>query len=141
VKKRLILVLAVGAIFPAVALGGSAAKIGYSAKLTGGSETPKGAPAGKGDADIDVTGTKVCWHLTYGGLGGTPTAAHIHKGKAGVAGPVVVPLGAAFKPKGCIAASAAILAGIKKSPAGYYVNIHTAKFPGGAVRGQLQRDY
>jgi hypothetical protein len=35
---------------------------------------------------------------------------------------------------------AAIVAGIKRNPAAYYVNVHNAKYPGGALRGQLRRD-
>ena len=137
-KKQLILIAVIGAIFPAVALGGSAAKISFGSTLKGGAETPKGAPAGKGTAAVTITGTKVCWRLTYSGID-KPTAAHIHKGRPGVAGPVVVPFGAAFKPIGCIASTAAVVKGIETNPAGYYVNIHTAKFPGVAVRGQLKK--
>jgi hypothetical protein len=39
--------------------------------------------------------------------------------------------------KGCMKTTAAIAAAIKKSPGSYYVNIHNAKYPGGALRGQL----
>jgi hypothetical protein len=66
-------------------------------------------------------------------------AAHIHKGKPGVAGPVVVPLGAAFRKSGCTTARAAVTAAIVRTPGAYYVNIHTAKYPAGAIRGQLAR--
>ena len=140
-KKRILAITVIGAVFPAVALGGAAAKIGLKATLTGAREVPKGAPAGKGTADFDlIGGTKVCWKLTYSGIG-TPTASHIHKGKPGTAGPVVVPLGAAFKAKGCTTAPAAIVGAIAKNPAAYYLNIHTAKYPAGAIRGQLAKEY
>ena len=66
-----------------------------------------------------------------------PQAAHIHKGAAGKAGPVVVPFGAAYKAKGCQKATKAVIEAIESHPNGYYVNIHNAKFPGGAIRGQL----
>jgi len=66
------------------------------------------------------------------------SAAHIHRGGAKVAsGPVVVPLGAKYKATGCIASTSAIVKAIAKNPKGFYVNIHTAKYPNGAVRGQL----
>jgi CHRD domain len=136
--RKVLVVLAVCAVaVPAVALAGGSAKL--EAKLSGAKETPKGAPAGRGSADVVVTGTKVCWEFKYSGIG-KPTAAHIHKGKPGTAGPVVVPFGAAFKRQGCTTAPAAVSGAIVRNPAGYYVNIHTAKFPGGAIRGQLEKE-
>ncbi len=138
-RKGLILVALVGALFPAVALGG-AAKNELKATLLGANETPKGSPTGKGTVELYMRGaTKVCWEFTYSGIG-TPAAAHIHKGARGKAGPVVVPLGAAFKKKGCTTASAALLRAITKTPGAYYVNVHTAEYPGGAIRGQLHAD-
>ncbi len=65
-------------------------------------------------------------------------AAHIHKGKAGTAGAVVVPFGKVFKSKGCTTTTAAIAAAIQRHPGAYYVNVHNAKYPGGALRGQLR---
>jgi hypothetical protein len=106
------------------------------AALTGKAETPKGDPDGSGTAEVKITGTKVCWEIHVAKVG-TIMAAHIHKGKPGVAGPVVVPFGAAFKSKGCTTASASLTAAILKSPSAYYVNVHNAKYPGGALRGQL----
>jgi len=140
VKKRMLVLVAIAAAFPTLALAASGTVKLEAAKMTGAQEKPAGAPGATGYTDIDITGTKVCWTIRYAKLGGTPMAAHIHKGKAGVAGPVVVPLGAKFAAKGCIASSAAVVKAIEANPAGYYVNIHTAKFPGGAVRGQLAKE-
>jgi hypothetical protein len=106
------------------------------ATLTGKAETPKGDPDGSGTAEVKIAGKQVCWEIHVAKVG-TIMAAHIHKGGPGVAGPVVVPFGAAFKSKGCTTASASLTAAILKSPSKYYVNVHNAKYPGGALRGQL----
>jgi len=108
--------------------------------LTGAAESPKGDPAGSGKATfrIDAAKGQVCYKLTVAGIG-DPTAAHIHKGAAGAAGGPVVPLKA---PKGgmvedCATVAPDVAADMLKNPAGYYVNVHTAAFPGGAIRAQL----
>jgi hypothetical protein len=106
------------------------------ATLTGKAETPKGDPDGSGTAEVKINGKQVCWEI-HAAKVGTLMAAHIHKGKPGVAGPVVVPFGATYKSKGCTTASPALVAAILKSPSAYYVNVHNAKYPGGALRGQL----
>jgi len=70
----------------------------------------------------------------------TPTMAHIHKGAAGVAGGVVVPLAPPTNgmSEGCAPLAADVLSAILATPSDYYVNIHTALFPKGALRGQLK---
>ncbi|MGN6798206.1 MAG: CHRD domain-containing protein [Gaiellaceae bacterium] len=109
------------------------------ATLLGKSETPKGDPDGRGTAEIKITGRKVCWEIKVSRVQ-TIVAAHIHKGGPGVEGPVVVPFGKVFHSKGCTTTTAAIAAAIQNHPAAYYVNVHNAKYPGGALRGQLHRD-
>ena len=109
------------------------------ATLLGKSETPKGDPDGRGTAEIKITGRRVCWEIKVSGVQ-TIVAAHIHKGRPGAAGPVVVPFGKVFKAKGCTTTTAAIAAAIQKTPSAYYVNVHNAKYPGGALRGQLRSD-
>jgi hypothetical protein len=106
------------------------------ATLIGKVEVPKGDPDGAGTAEVTITGAKVCWEIKAAKVAKL-TAAHIHKGKAGVAGPVVVPFGKTYKAKGCTTATAAVAAAIKKSPRSYYVNVHNAKYAAGALRGQL----
>jgi hypothetical protein len=112
------------------------------ASLSGSVEVPKGAPSGSGKATItlDSAKGKVCWSFkSLKGVAG-PNAAHIHTGKAGKAGAVVVPLGGKFKTSGCQSGvSKSLIGKIAKSPGSYYVNIHNAKYPAGAVRGQLHK--
>ncbi len=141
--KRLMLVAGVLALtaLPAVALGSASVTKQLTASLSGSVEVPPGAPNGSGSATItlnNVTG-KVCWKFKgLKSLQGAPNAAHIHKGKAGVAGAVVVPFGATFKGQGCTTVAASLVKKILAHPGRYYVNVHNAKFPAGTVRGQLQ---
>ncbi|MFI7697928.1 CHRD domain-containing protein [Nonomuraea sp. NPDC049480] len=76
-----------------------------------------------------------------------PVMAHIHRAPKGKNGPVVVPF---FEAKNGLPPSVNGLAGhaktseavsqrIWKNPKNWYTNLHNAKFPGGAVRGQLYK--
>src|SRR5436190_16244672 len=137
-KKLLLLSLALLAAGFLAASAYAATKT-ITVTMTGKNETPKGDPNGKGSAKITLnTSTgKVCFRLSWSGIG-TPNASHIHKGKKGVAGPVVIPLfGGKAKHIGCVSASKKLVGQIAKSPTSYYVNVHNAAFPGGAIRAQL----
>jgi hypothetical protein len=109
-------------------------------KMNGRQETPKGSPTGSGTAKITLEPSrgKVCFRLTWSGIG-SPTASHIHKGARGKAGNVVIPFFGTppAKHSGCVSAKKSLIAAIIKTPGAYYVNIHTKKYPAGAIRGQL----
>jgi hypothetical protein len=141
VRLRLISLVALTAALvavPAVALASHAKTLEFESYMAGKNEIPKGAPKGKATVNFKITGTKVCWKFTKISGIDKPLVAHIHKGGAKVAnGAIVVPLGAAFKASGCVKSTGAIVAGIAKNPKGYYANIHTKRYPAGAVRGQL----
>jgi len=145
-RTRLLTLGAVAAgVVAAVAVGASAATTATTANLVGhlagGVEVPKGDLSGKGTANITVntkTG-KVCWKFTISKIDGKPTAAHIHKGGRGVSGPVVVPFGTTFKAKGCTTATPKLAKAIVAKPGAYYVNVHNAKHPAGAIRSQLAK--
>jgi hypothetical protein len=139
VKLRAGVVIAAVALVPAAALAAPGKGNSLHASLRGAAEVPKGDPDGSGTAEVKITGTRVCWEIKLARVG-KPTAAHIHKGAPGKAGPVVVPLGAAYKAKGCTTAPAAVARAILKSPGAYYVNVHNARYPAGAARGQLRSD-
>ena len=122
-----------------VAVSALAADHTYTVSMSGKQETPKGDPDGKGTAKIKVEASKgeLCYRLTWSGIR-TPNAAHIHNGKKGKAGPVVIPLfGGAAKHSGCVKASKSLLGKIVRSPGSYYVNVHNATYPGGALRAPL----
>lgn len=113
----------------------------YKLKLAGKNEVPKGAPSGIGDAVIAIHGKTdaVCWRFSHLHGFTSATFAHIHQGVAGKSGNIVVPLstGPALKHAGCVKASPALLKRIEANPHVYYVNIHSKKYPAGAVRSQL----
>ena len=136
-KRLAALAVLVMCVVPAAALATGSATTTLKANLLGTVEVPKGSPTGKGTATITITGSKVCWKFTFSGID-KPLASHIHKAPAGKAGPIVVPFGGAFKASGCTTAPSAGLAkAIAAHPSAYYVNIHTKKYPAGAIRGQL----
>jgi hypothetical protein len=88
-----------------------------------------------------IDGTKLCFGITVRNLDG-PVAAHIHSGSPKVMGPVVIPLtqptaGDPGASAGCVDVTAAQARSLQRRPARFYVNVHTAAFPNGAVRGQL----
>lgn len=109
---------------------------------------------------ISVDPGVLCYNLQVKRIGeldqapGNGRAAHIHKAKAGVNGSVVATLAwpqggqaadclnavtqqARFNNVG-IDAAKAVIADILANPEDYYVNVHNAEFPAGAVRGQLR---
>lgn len=111
-----------------------------SAKLSGKNEAPaKGDPDGTGLVILHLNARKAtaCWEFKGVRRVGTPLAAHIHRGRKGKAGAVVVPLGGKYKAKGCQKASKTTIEAIESRPNDYYVNIHNARYPNGALRGQL----
>ena len=111
-----------------------------SATLKGVSEAGvKGDPNGSGFVVVHLSTAKrtVCWQFSKVKNIAKPTMAHIHKGAKGVSGPVVVPFGTSYKAKGCVKAAKAMIEKIETRPNRYYVNIHNAKYPAGAIRGQL----
>ena len=134
----------------------------FFAVLNGQSECT-GMPPSCHKGDLDAFGAatillvpgatpKVCYGIVTDNLAENITAAHIHTGATGVAGPIVVTLSPAGAmapgdPRGwggCAGAgqgvSATVINQIKANPQAFYVNVHTAApngFPAGAIRGQL----
>jgi hypothetical protein len=135
-------VLAAALSVAGLALGaGNAVSYTLSARLTAGAEVPKQVikvPGAKGAFTGTLTGRKLTWKLTFSGLSGAALQAHIHLGKAGVSGNVIVPLCAPCKSgvHGRKTVSAAIANDIRSNKT--YVNVHTAKNTAGEIRGQLR---
>lgn len=137
---RTALLAAAGTLTFGVASAPAASTTALKAALSGAKETPeKGDPDGRGTATVRIKGTQLCYSLSVSKV--DPLAAgHIHRGKAGRAGAIVVPLFMGnTKRKGCMTVSSALAKEIAKTPSAFYVNVHNAKFPGGALRGQLAK--
>ncbi|MBT2492989.1 CHRD domain-containing protein [Streptomyces sp. ISL-96] len=122
--------------------------------LTGREEVPgPGDPDGSGEFWYQIKHGTLCYSLNVRKIA-QPTAAHIHAGKRGVAGPVVVTLKTPTygSSKGCIKAkphqttanAATVLTyrelkQIACKPGKFYANVHNNPYPDGAIRGQLRR--
>jgi hypothetical protein len=146
-KHMNLLVLFTALMVMLLALAGTAAAGGRPlyATLTGAAEVPgPGDPDGSGTAMITLNQGQgeVCWSIHVENITLPATGAHIHVGAAGVAGPVVVPLSppdATGHSAGCTTADPDLIKAIRQNPENYYVNVHTADYPAGAVRGQLTK--
>jgi hypothetical protein len=127
------------AVGSALGAGGSAVPT-YTVHMTGSQEIPKGSPKGKGTFryQLVTSSGRLCYSLKWSGIG-TPFAAHVHKAPRGTEGVVVIPLStsAPVAHSGCVKVKKSLLLAIKKHPGNYYVNVHTKKYMGGAIRGQL----
>jgi hypothetical protein len=151
--KTLTAVFALSALVPALAActTTSAGGAGHGthtgtalvATLDGKAEVPgPGDPDGNGEFSgwFDPAMGRICYTLGVGSLA-NPTMAHIHRGGAQVAGPVVVALAnpAQNIADTCQPVAPALVSEILANPGGFYVNVHTTAHPGGAIRAQLMR--
>ncbi len=110
----------------------------FNATLDGPSEVPPNTTTSAyGTAVLLYNKTTKIFTLTVTYAGLTVTDAHIHKGAVGVDGPIVFPISNLTSPMNYTSIAltssqeADLLANL------YYVNLHSAAFPGGEIRGQL----
>jgi len=109
----------------------------FKTDLKGTAEVPPNDSAATGSADVqvDTAAKKVTWTITHSGLSGDATAGHFHGPAAPDenAGPIVDISGKIET--GSADLTDAQLADLQAGKV--YLNIHTAKFPDGEIRGQL----
>jgi hypothetical protein len=130
---------------------GTTKAVFLAAELNGNNEVPANDGKKVGDKDgraievIRIQGGTVTFAVAWKGIA-APSASHVHEGAAGVNGAVKVPFFATALPAGVSAATGSVtvkdraaLDGLVNNPAGFYANLHTAEFPGGAVRGQFRK--
>jgi hypothetical protein len=112
----------------------------YQASLNGASETPPNPSLGTGTATavLDVPSKTFRWTVRYSGLSGAATMAHFHGPAApGVAAGVQIPLtGDLTSPtNGQATLTDSQIADLQAGL--WYVNVHTAQYPKGEIRGQV----
>jgi CHRD domain len=122
----------------------------FTIQLSGAEEVCPTAPGtcggpGTGTATItiDRNARTLCYAITTENVALPLAAAHVHAAPAGQAGPVVIPLftqpvnATTVGPTCLTDLDKNLLKDIIRNPENYYVNVHNAPFPNGAVRGQL----
>ena len=140
---RLSLLLMSACLLAGCASSGEVQRARLNVTLTGLQEVPgPGDPDGTGTAEVrvDAGGGQLCWDL-YARQIDPATAAHIHRGAAGTAGPPVVTLttpDAAGRSRGCVPVEPQLARAMILQAFDFYVNVHTAAQPAGAIRGQLR---
>ncbi|MDQ2711327.1 MAG: CHRD domain-containing protein [Acidobacteriota bacterium] len=110
---------------------------------------------GSGTATVDwmSASNTFTYTLTWTNLTGPATMAHIHFGAPGVDGPIVLPFFMSNMPASDTISGSLTAADLMPDPAGgintiadvataiengnAYVNVHTAQYPAGEIRGQL----
>jgi hypothetical protein len=115
----------------------------YHAVLNAKSEVPPTTSTGTGTfvASLDTSSKVLTYTLTFDGLTGPATAAHIHGPAAkGANAGVVVPLGSGAPVSPVNGTATLTPEQISDMRAGkYYVNVHTEANKGGEIRGQVAR--
>lgn len=112
-----------------------AKEIGTDGQRNAGDRNGRGSFTGIFDGD------QICYGITVANIR-KPVAAHIHKAPRRENGEVVFTLkhpraGNPGASSECADIEASLADDIRANPKGFYVNVHNAKFPGGAVRGQI----
>lgn len=132
----------------------AAGPVRYTAELSGAREVPAAITTASGSALFERTGAIVTYQVTASGFTTPLVVGHVHIGAAGTVGPVIVPFSIVAQSgvvaTGTIDLSRPVVQGnitisgdslrALFDNGGAYVNLHTAAWPGGEVRGQVVRE-
>jgi hypothetical protein len=136
--RKLVLLLGVVVLAYAAVASASAStskEIMLGAKLDAMQDHAKSS--GSGTFTATITGSKLSWHLAFRHLSGPASAAHIHLGAKGKSGNVLIALCAPCKANGMGSVKLDAMQLRDVSKLSTYVNVHTAKYPNGEIRGQV----
>ena len=115
----------------------------FEASMSPSQEVPPTASTASGAAEVQFNENtnKLSWKVTYSGLSGPATGGHIHGPAAmGQNAPVAIPFAGNLNAQPVSGEMTITPAQYADMAAGlYYVNIHSARFPGGEIRGQLRK--
>lgn len=109
----------------------------FKAALSGASESPSNASTATGTATLTFNTTTKIFTIIVTHTISAPTNGHIHKGAIGVSGSPVFPFDSFASPINYTSIALDVSQEADLNAELYYVNIHTAAFPGGEIRGQL----
>ena len=147
---RLVRILSCLCLLSIVCVAAASASSNWVASLAGANEapTPVATPAtGQFTGTLNDTQDNMTFTLTYAGLVGTMTQSHIHRGAAGVAGPIIYwlangnvasPISNCTDPTPLGGGCGFIAADVTDLQNGnLYANLHSTFAPGGEIRGQI----
>jgi hypothetical protein len=143
IRKRSFIIVLASLLLVTVPAVSHAAVKNFMAVINGAQETPANTSAALGNAILtyDTKTLTLCYYISYiGALSGGEILAHIHGPAApGVPAGVILSLPAGTTKAGCVVAPAAPFDKADLFKNLYYINIHSAAFPGGEIRGQIFR--
>lgn len=130
-------------LFAAAGCASAPRPAAYCAELRGaGPGSDAIDPEATGSALLEIEGTTIRFRIRTSKDLGKVVATHLHTGAAGVNGPMAHELNPGFTGElleGSTTVTPEIAAAVIADPGGHYVKLHSLKFPGGAIRGQLVR--
>jgi len=153
-RTPLLALAATAAVAAPVAVAVGQPPRNYDARLNAASEVPRTPSKATGSAEFTISrsGSSIAYELRARRLTGRPQAAHIHLGAPGRAGGVMIGIAgqafslpregrltsANFTPTGNVTTWRQAIAAIRAGRT--YINIHTARYPAGEIRGQIRRE-